>query len=176
MESLQGVSVSMPNKRVEPNYSWSGGDKIVKFQIGFVVPEGMPAPEKDDDDDDKDKPDTAVPNALQPAPKGKKPKVRIKTYNYTESITYTYLGTRTRAGMKEAVVKVAGVLKSAPGAAVGRGTTGFLKGYAYIDLDTGVLREAYLTREFEMDTTEDGQKKSISGVNRYKVVRGATNG
>ena len=173
MESLQGVSVALPNKRVDPNYTWSGGDKIVRFQIGFVVPEGVVPPDKDDkdDDDDKEKPDTAQ----RQAPK-KKPKVRVKTYNYTESITYTYLGTRTRAGMKEAVVKIAGNLKSAPGTVVGRGTTGFVKGYAYVDLDTGILREASIVREFELDSTEDGVKKSIAGVNRYKVVRGATNG
>jgi len=47
-----------------------------------------------------------------------------------------------------------------------------VKGYAYIDINTGVVIESEIESEFELDTSEKGFKKKYSAIQKYKVVRG----
>ena len=165
MEALQNASIPLPNGKVKPLQKWTGTDKIVRFAIGYAAeePKGANTPPPADEG--------GIPGT------GPGRKVRkVNEYKYVEQLTYTYLGTRTRIGQKEAVIRIEGVIKPAPGSSVAGGANGLLKGYAYIDLDTGTVLESELHREFEMDSSSDGVKKMVSGVNNYKVTRGTASG
>ncbi len=165
MEALQNASIPLPNGKVKPQQKWTGTDKIVRFAIGYAAeePKGANTPPPADEG--------GIPGT------GPGRKIRkVNEYKYVEQLTYTYLGTRTRIGQKEAVIRIEGVIKPAPGSSVAGGANGLLKGYAYIDLDTGTVLESELHREFEMDSSSDGVKKMVSGVNNYKVTRGSASG
>jgi S1-C subfamily serine protease len=152
MQALVDAGVPLPNKRVQPNHTWNQ-DKNVRFRVGYEAPDEKAAP---------------------PSSRGRSPKLtKVKEYKYVESVTYTYLGTRTRLGTKEAVVKVDGVIKPAPGTASQGGASGSVKGYAYIDVNNGTVIESELKKEFEMDSSGDGVKKVIASSSNSKVTRGS---
>ena len=78
---------------------------------------------------------------------------------------------RERNGRKEAVVQVEGKSIQAPGSK--QTVSGSVKGLAWVEIDTGVVVEATISKEFEFDTSSEGVKKHISGENEYKITRGA---
>lgn len=154
LESLQVSSIPLPNSKVDPMHKWTA-TKLVRLNMTLVEPQIAPP---------------SGPGG-RPGPAGKP---RIKEYRYKQDMTYTYLGSRLRAGTKEAVIKIEGVIGTAPGTAAGSGASGQLKGYAFVDLDTGTVLESDIEKELEVDTSSDGVKKRVSGVNKYKLSRGST--
>ena len=160
MRALEGASVPLPNKKVSPNFTWKS-ERNDRITNGFTV-------------DDEKKGDAPTPGG----PGSGRPKVAMKAkeYKFVEEVTYTYLGTRTRVGQKEAVIRVDGVIKPAAGTSTQGGASGSIKGYAYIDLDTGTVLESELRKEFEMDSSSDGARKVIAGLRNYKVTRGTAQG
>lgn len=160
LEALAAASVPLPNEKVNPGHTWKG-TKNARLSVLFLDPADALPPEA----------------GKQPGPGGRPvPKTRTsraREYRFQEEITYTYIGSRTRAGTKEAVIKVEGVIKPAAGTAADRGATGKVKGFAYVDLDTGVILEADLEKELEVDSSGDGVKRRLSGINEYKLSRGS---
>lgn len=161
LESLAGASIPLPNTRAEPNFTWKD-QKSYRLQVTFATASDAlgPAPKQ---------PPGPGGRMSQPEPK----KSRSREYKYQQNVTYTYLGSRTRAGVKEAVVKIEGTISTAPGTSADSGATGRLKGYAYIDLDTGTVLEAEVEKDLEVDSSADNIKKRISGTNKYKLSRGS---
>jgi hypothetical protein len=154
LESLMSTSVHLPNSRVEPNFKWTNS-KSYRLLAAFA------------DGSDLFGPEPKGPGGRQP------PKVRTREYRYQQDVTYTYLGTRMRGGVKEAVIRLEGKIVTAPGTSAESGARGELKGHAYIDLDTGTVLEAEVEKELEIDTSAGGVKKRISGINTYKLSRGS---
>ena len=157
MHALEGASVPLPNTRVSPNHTWKR-ELSVRFQVRYVNVNEDAAKKGDS---------PAGPGSGRP-----KQAERVKEYKYSEEVTYTYLGTRTRVGQKEAVIRVEGVIKPAAGVATQGGASGSVKGYAYVDLDTGTVLESELKKEFEMDSSSDGARKVIASVSNFKITRG----
>lgn len=96
---------------------------------------------------------------------------KIREYRYLNTITYTYVGQRERGGKKEAVIKVEGKISQAAGTK--EDARGEMKGMAYVELDTGIVFEAELESEFELDSSSDGLEKKVSGINKYSIQRGS---
>lgn len=167
MDSLMAASVQLPNKQVQPGETW-GQKKTVRFAIQFVQDPRVTGPGGKKDRDDDDMRATQRPNQ----PKGARQARGVREYRYQEEITYKYIGTRTRQGVREAVLEVTGTISPAPGVSEGSGASGRVKGYACLDLDTGTVIECEVDREFEVDSSVEGIKKRLSGVNTYKVTRG----
>ncbi len=161
MRALEGASVPLPNKRVSPNFTWKS-ERNDRIYNGLTI-------------DDEKKSDSPPPPG---GPGSGRPKqaMKAKEYKFVEEVTYTYLGTRTRVGQKEAVIRVEGVIKPAAGTSAQGGASGSIKGYAYIDLDTGTVLESELKKEFEMDSSSDGARKVIAGLRNFKVTRGTAQG
>ena len=155
MHALEGASVPLPNTRVSPNHTWKR-ELNVRFQVRYANED---AAKKGD-------------GPAGPGSGRRKEAEKVKDYKYTEDVTYTYLGTRTRVGQKEAVIRVEGVIKPAAGVATQGGASGSVKGYAYVDLDTGTVLECELRKEFEMDSSSDGARKVIASVSNFKITRG----
>ncbi|MGL6076855.1 MAG: trypsin-like peptidase domain-containing protein [Fimbriiglobus sp.] len=166
METMQSTSISLPSTRCKPGHTWKY-EQPVRFTLGFISEPapatggGNPPPEGE---------------GAPPAPGGggggaRGRRAKYFEYKYIEEINYTYLGTRTRNGTKEAVIKLEGTIKPAAGSSAG--ATGILKGYAYVDLDTGTLLDSELKKEFEMDTSRDGVKLMVSGISTQRVTRGS---
>lgn len=103
--------------------------------------------------------------------KGGKPETHVREYKYVDKVTYTYVGQRERAGKKEAVIVVEGKVTQAQGAK--ETASGELKGLALVEIDTGTVVESEIESEFELDTSGEGTKKRVSGINKYKLSRGA---
>jgi S1-C subfamily serine protease len=147
------TSVPMPNRTVKPNETW----KLVRTHFESI-------------------PDyyTVVQPTTVPGGRGGQPaqaKTKDKVVSYVQDITYTYLGVRTRAGKKEAVVRIAG--KATPAAGRPADTvTGEIKGSAYIDLNSGTVLYADIESEVEVDSSERGFKKKLSFLEKYKITRG----
>jgi predicted Zn finger-like uncharacterized protein len=158
LEALAAASLPLPNERVNPGHTWTA-TKNARLAVLFLDPADAlpPAAGKQ----------PGVGGAKQPR------KGRTREYRFQEETTYTYVGSRTRAGVREAVVKVEGFIKPAPGTPADRGASGRVKGYAYVDLDTGVILEAALEKELEVDSSGDGVKRRLSGINEYKLTRGS---
>ncbi len=148
LEALQATSLPMPNRQVNPGETWTS-TKDMRFYI------------------------ISGPTTLTPDAGGKvsvrQPKPR--EFKYRDMVTYTYLGVRERNGRKEAVVQVEGKSIQAPGSK--QTVSGSVKGLAWVEIDTGVVVEATISKEFEFDTSSEGVKKHISGENEYKITRGA---
>ena len=98
-------------------------------------------------------------------------KVKVKEYAFQEEITYTYLGIRERLGRREAVVSVEGNISPMGGAAAGS-ASGTVKGMVLVEEDTGMIVESDMKRQFEIDSSEKGVKKRLSGVDEFKITRG----
>ena len=156
MQALENASVPLPNAKVSPKHTWKA-ERNVRFTLGYFLED--PSKKKDGPADG--------PGSNRPGQP-----VRVKEYRYVEDVTYTYLGTRTRVGQKEAVIQVEGVIKPAAGTSAQGGASGSIKGYAYIDIDTGTVLESELKKDFEMDTSSDGVRKVVAGVSNSKITRG----
>jgi hypothetical protein len=104
--------------------------------------------------------------------KSGRPETQVREYKYVNKVTYTYVGQRDRGGKKEAVITVEGKISQAPGSR--ETATGEMKGIVLVDLDSGVVVEADLENEFELDTSGDGLKKKMSGINKYHLSRGSS--
>lgn len=155
LESLMATSVLLPNTKAEPNFTWTS-NKSYRLQATFADGSDLFGPEQKGSGGTR-----------------QAPKATSRMYRYQQNVTYTYLGSRQRAGVKEAVVKIEGKIVTAPGTSAESGATGRLKGHAYIDLDTGTVLEAEVEKELEIDTSAGGVKKRISGINKYKLSRGS---
>jgi S1-C subfamily serine protease len=147
LEALQATSIPMPNGPVNPGQTWTSTKDLRLYLI-------------------------SGPTTLTPGAGGKvsvkQPKPR--EYKYRDQVTYTYLGVRERNGRKEAVVQVEGKSIQSPGAK--QTVSGSVKGLAWVEIDTGVVVEATIKKEFELDTSGEGAKKRVSGENEYKITRG----
>lgn len=149
LEAMQATSIPMPNKMMNPLETWET-TKEMRYTMfsrpkpGMVMPGGTGAAAK------------------QPT---------SREYKYRDQVTYTYLGMRERAGRKEAVVSVSG--KSLPAAGTKEAVKGSLKGIVWVEVETGVVVQAELEKEFELDTSRDGQKKKLSVLNTFKIDRGS---
>jgi hypothetical protein len=160
VDSLESVSISMPDPdkdskgEVQPGQAWKyTRERQVSFQ-DRVVYQRRP--------DDQGNPNAAPPQLPPP-----------RVYRFQEEYTYKYIGTRERAGKKEAVVEVTGKAMRAPGGK--HDVHGQIKGTVLVELDTGVLVDVNLEREFEVDTSERGIKKSASGLYHYRITRSPSN-
>jgi hypothetical protein len=155
LESLAGASIPLPNTKAEPNFTWTSSKS---YRLTATFADGS---------------DLFGPDPKQPGGTRQRPQAKTREYRYQQNVTYTYLGSRTRAGVKEAVVKIEGKIVAAPGTSAESGAHGVLKGHAFIDLDTGTILEAEVEKELEIDTSLNNVKKRISGINRYKLSRGS---
>ncbi len=147
------TSIPMPNRTIQPLETW-------KFTRNYTehVPDYYTAEE------------TAPTNPTRPGMQPQRQK-KDKDFVYVQDFTYTYLGVRTRGGKREAVVKVSG--KALP--AAGRqkdSVTGELKGFAYIDINGGTISTSDIEIDVEIDSSEQGFKKKIAFLEKYKIVRG----
>lgn len=158
METLGTVSLPLPNGRVEAMHTWKS-THLQQLSLAFLEP------------GDRSPPPGGTP-PKGPRPKGPAKAQKARQYKFSENMTFTYLGTRTRAGTKEGVIKIEGTITAAPGVKSDEGATGQFKGYAYVDLDTGEVVEAEVSKEFEIDTSGEGERKRVSGINTYKLSRG----
>jgi S1-C subfamily serine protease len=156
ISALQNGSVPLPNRRLNPLETWTSSRDEVFF-LAYVS--------------DLDDEPTAGPAGPPMGPKKGKKTARTKELKYRVDAKYTYLGTRVRAGQKEAVVKVEAKILPAAGARAGT-ASGEIHGYVSIDVDTGIVIEADIEREFELDTSEAGIKKRVSGIKESKLTRG----
>lgn len=146
-EALQATSIPLPNKILIPGETWTSSKDSRLYSVAAPSP-------------------TAGPN-----PMGGPPKLKIRELKYKDLTTYTYIGQRDRAGKKEAVVLIEG--KSVQAAGAKEAVSGSIKGTAWIEIDTGIVVEAEIHKEFDIDSSSDGLKKHVSGVFDYKVTRGS---
>jgi S1-C subfamily serine protease len=171
MESLEKTSVPLPeSSRLKPGQTWPI-QRPSRLILGVATSEPAgngPPPGAGGGDPPAG---GGMPPEAYQQPKGPRRVAKVNEYKYLEVLTYTYLGTRTRIGQKEAVIKVEGVIKPAAGSS--SGATGTIKGYAYVDLDTGTLLETEIKKEIEVDTSRDGIKYVASGIGNFKVTRGS---
>ena len=65
-----------------------------------------------------------------------------------------------------------GKIKPMPGAAE-NSASGTVKGMVLIEEETGVIVDSDIKRNFEVDSSERGVKKRLSGVDEFKITRGA---
>jgi S1-C subfamily serine protease len=150
METLQATAIPLPGTRVNPNHTWKAERNTRLYRL-ILEPQLF------------GKGGAGGPQVIVP---------KVKEYRYRQEFTYTYLGARLRAGVKEAVVKVDGKIVVPPGSPAGSFATGSIKGYVYVDLNTGTILEADIEKDYELDSSSDGLKKRISGINKYKLSRG----
>jgi S1-C subfamily serine protease len=156
--ALQVCSINIPNRELKPLETWGGS-----ITQTFKTVSGTGALP----DDEGEPPQPAPPS--RPGAKPAQP--RVREYKYTSSETFTYLGTRTRGGRLEAVVKVEGKALPAAGQAADS-VSGFAKGYAFVDVATGAVLDSGIETEFEFDTSERGFKRRFSALGKYKITRG----
>ncbi len=149
VEALKATSFELPNKVMKPGETWtSTKDQIISFQ----------------DPPPTDAQGRPIPN-VKPAP--------VRTYHYAENLTLKYIGTRTREGRKEAMIEIDGKIAQAKG--MSYTASGVVTGYAMIELDTGIIIDTHIDKEFEVDTSVKGIKKAASGFYTYDVKRSAAN-
>ncbi len=155
LASLQGTAIPLPNTRVEPKFTW--GTKTQRRLALAILEQELPGAEGG-------RPGGGIPHPAQP---------RTREYKYVEDVKFTYLGSRVRTGQKEAVVQIEGKVTAAPGAKATEGASGVVKGFAYIDINTGTVLDAEVEIEFEIDTSANNIKKRLSGINKFKLTRGS---
>ena len=155
VESLHESTIALPNKKMNPGDTWTVQRTL---RLAFELTE--PAP-------------PAGGGGGRPPMTGSVPKAaKPKEFAFREDLKYTYLGMRDRAGRKEAVVKVEGVIKPMPGAAE-NSASGTVKGMVLIEEESGTIVDSDIRRNFEVDSSERGVKKRLSGVDEFKITRGA---
>jgi hypothetical protein len=149
MDSLEATSIKMPNRQVNPGETW---DHSKDFEV--ILQDPPPT-----DDEGRQIPGTKVPEP--------------RKYRYQESRTYKYVGIRIREGRKEAMIQIEGKIAKAPGASYG--ASGAVIGFAAVEVDTGVVIDCVLEKDFEIDTSSKGVKKNAIGVMVYRINRSAPN-
>jgi hypothetical protein len=155
--ALQVCSIPIPNKDLNPLETWRTS-KNLSLTVGYLS--------------SVDPEDESPPAPGSRGGRGGAARPKAREYKYNQEVVYTYLGTRTRGGKKEAVVKVEG--KSSPAAGQAKeSVNGEMKGYSFVDVNTGVVIESEIESEFEIDTSEQGFKKKLSSLDKYKIVRGS---
>jgi S1-C subfamily serine protease len=152
MEALMSGSVPMPNRTVQPLESWT---------ISRTHVQPLPNAEAQ----------VREPTAPGRPSTSKPQRERIKEIKYIQELTYTYLGVRTRGGKREAVIKVTGKALPAAGSAK-ESVSGTIKGFAFVDTNGGVVLQAEIEKDIDLDTSEQGFKKKASLLEKIKVVRG----
>ena len=95
---------------------------------------------------------------------------QTKEFACREDLRYTYLGLRERGGRREAVVLVEGTIAPPPGASIV--AAGTVRGLVYFESETGVIVESEIRRQFEIDSSEKGPRKQLTGSVEFKLVRG----
>jgi hypothetical protein len=171
LASLQECSIPLPNKECQPNESW-GSTRTVSLSLSFLdqirrnqggrpgSPPGGGRPRPGDDD----APGSGGQGGTQLEVVAK------RDYLYNQEVKFTYQGVRTRGGKKEAVVRVDGKVTPAAGKAKDS-ANGFTKGYAFVDVASGIVLEADIESEFELDTSIQGLKQRTYSLNKYKLTR-----
>jgi S1-C subfamily serine protease len=164
LEALTICSIPLPNREVQPGESWSTS-VTVTHTISFMARLQKSAEEI--------LPDPGQPGA---GPRGRPggaaaSQALKKEFIYSSDVSYTYQGTRTRAGRKEAVIKVTGKITPASGQAKDS-ANGKTKGYAFVDVATGVVVDAEIETDFEIDTSIEGTKRRSYSQNKYVLTRG----
>ena len=149
VESLQESTIALPNKKVTPGDTWTA---VRNLRLAFEAVEAAPPPG----------------GGRPTAP----PKSKPKDFAFREDLKYTYLGLRDRGGRREAVVKVEGTINPMAGATPGS-ATGTVKGTVLIEEETGVIVDSDIKRHFEIDSSERGIKKRLTGIDEFKITRGA---
>jgi S1-C subfamily serine protease len=163
LEALTVCSIPLPNKEVASGESWNT-TRTVLHTVSFIDSlrqsgqEGQPPP-----GGGRGRP--GGPGASGPSVK--------REFLYTNEAKFTYQGTRTRQGRKEAVIKVEGKVTPAPGQAKDS-ASGKTTGFAFVDLSTGVVVDAEIESEFELDTSIDGVKRRSFSSNKYNLTRGGS--
>jgi S1-C subfamily serine protease len=161
LRSLQECSIPMPNKECTPNETW-GDSKTIQYTLNFLelVRKNSPGngrPNRPGDDDPN-----SSPLATQVVSK--------REFLFQQEVKYIYEGTRVRGGRKEAVVRVEGKVTPAAGRSKDS-AAGMTKGFAFVDIASGVVLEAEIESEFELDTSHDGLKQRSYSINEYKLTR-----
>ena len=93
---------------------------------------------------------------------------QAKEFACREDLRYTYLGLRERGGRREAVVLVEGAI--APPVGASTGAVGTVRGLVYLECETGAIVESEIRRQFEIDSSEKGSRKQLTGSVEVKIV------
>lgn len=93
-----------------------------------------------------------------------------KEFLCREDLRYTYLGLRERGGRREAVVLIEGAI--APPVGASTGAVGTVRGLVYLESETGVIVESEIRLQFEIDSSEKGPRKQLTGSVEVKLARG----
>ena len=156
LETLKVCSIPLPNRKVEALEKWESKRPYRLFMPANVTVEDLGG---------------GAPPAPGGAP-GTPKKVEYREFKFEQKLTYTYMGTRERLGTTEAVIRIDGVVTPAAGSR--ELASGYVKGYANVELATGTVVMADLDSEFEIDSSTKGQKKKVSGISTYKLTRGSS--
>ena len=161
--ALQECSIPLPNREVKAGETW-GGSRVVPYALSFVESVRKSA---------KDGQPQSPPGSRQ-RPGGNNSavsEVGKRDYTFNQEIKFTYEGTRLRGGRSEAVIKYDGKISPVAGKSKDS-ISGSTKGYAYIDVSSGVIIEAKIESELELDTSLQGLKRRTYSINKYSLTRG----
>ncbi|HEY2786824.1 MAG TPA: serine protease [Fimbriiglobus sp.] len=153
LQALLFTSIHIPNTTVQPLETWKTTKNVTQTLYHIVIA------------------DLQQQSTPQQRKAGVIPGVQSKDFKYIQEITYTYMGSRTRGGKREVVIKVVGDAKPAAGMDA-NSAKGEIKGYVFLEPGTGTVLQAEINSEIELDNSEKGFKKRISLLDNYKVVRG----
>ena len=152
LETLKTCSIPLPNRKVNALEKWESKRTFRLFIAAGVTAEDL--------------------GGAAPQPGGVPRQPKLREVKYEQKISYTYMGIRQRLGTEEAVIRIDGVVTPAAGSR--EQASGFIKGYANIELATGTVVLSELDSEFEVDSSSAGQKKKVSGISTYKLSRGSS--
>ena len=166
LEALTVCSIPLPNKDVAPGETWNT-TRTVLHTVSFIdslrqsAQEGQPPP-------------PGGGGRGRPGGGPTTPNSSVKReFLYTNEVKFTYQGSRTRQGRKEAVIRVEGKITPAPGQGKDS-ASGKTTGFAFVDTTTGVVVDAEIESEFELDTSIDGVKRRSYSMNKYNLNRGGS--
>lgn len=165
--SLTECSIPMPSKEANPGETW-GASRTVVMTRGFIENLRQNA----------QGPGAPPPPGGRPRPGGGQnpnapgnQEVSRREYPFNQDVTFTYRGSRVRGGRKEAVITVTGKVTPASGKPKDS-ASGFMKGFAFVDINTGVVIDAEIESEFDLDTSAFGLKQRTYSLNKYVLTRG----
>jgi S1-C subfamily serine protease len=165
--SLTECSIPMPNRDVNPGDTW-GATRTIVMTRGFIenLRQNAQGP--------------GAPPGGRPRPgSGQNPnapgnqEISRREYPFNQEVTFTYRGSRVRGGRKEAVIKVSGKVTPASGKPKDS-ASGFMKGFAFVDINTGIVIDAEIESEFDLDTSAFGLKQRTYSLNKYTLTRGGS--
>lgn len=163
LESLKVCSIPMPGGEKQPNESWKIPPRQIKYFISFVEEPRNRSGGSPQRPGEGDEPRHGAGNAQSNV-------VARREYVYQNEVKFTYQGLRNRGGRSEAVIKIEGKVTPAAGKPK-ESANGFTKGYAFVDIATGVVIDAEIDNEFELDTSIQGLKKRHYAINNFKLTR-----